>query len=461
MPKACWTCRSRTIRCDASRIPCLKCEKAGLECMEKKPLRWVNGVAIRGKMRGQKFGAVTPDSSSPGPEGGCLAAVQCESYAGKIVLNERMSPHRLVTSPTQSVLLDPCIQGLDWGTRFYVDYYSDQICKLYILHDSHSNPFRSLLPYAFGDGPLLKAISALSARHIANASQSFDHASEGVTPQYADAELEALRSKAQAIASLKADLAVPELCKKDVTLATILLLIFVELLESGLDGWNFHLKGAKGLGELSQSLIQPVSPGNNCSGEMAQDVRSFIARQYSLIDTLGSALSRPNCRLGDSSSCEMIEGQESIVRSFLGCPEFILRSIQFFSNQRHVIAQLSHNEIIIQTFIQDTLTMLELTETFDSLKWASQIDPSCTSPTTEINNLHLLSQAYKTAALLYGRQVLTSTGTHLETTETQTLLSQLLVSIHALKGEDTFFKCLLWPTFVAGLHCLERVPLIY
>jgi hypothetical protein len=141
-----------------------------------------------------------------------------------------------------------------------------------------------LLPYAFGDGLLLKAISALSARHIANASQSFDHASEGVTPQYADAEFEALRSKAQAITSLKADLALPVPCKKDITLATILLLIFVELLESGLDGWNFHLKGARGLGDISQSLIQPVPPGHasTISGNMAQDVRSFIARQYSM-----------------------------------------------------------------------------------------------------------------------------------------------------------------------------------
>ncbi|KAL3488223.1 fungal-specific transcription factor domain-containing protein [Aspergillus germanicus] len=456
MPKACWTCRSRTIRCDASRIPCLKCEKAGLECVEKKPLRWVNGVAIRGKMRGQKFGAGTPDSSSPGSEGGRLA-VQCESYAekGKIVLNERMSPHRLATSPTQSALLDPCIQGLDWGTRFYVDYYSDQICKLYILHDSHSNPFRSLLPYAFDDGPLLKAISALSARHIANASQSFDHASEGVTPQYADAELEALRSKAQAIASLKVDLALPAPCKKDITLATILLLIFVELLESGLDGWNFHLKGARGLGDISQSLVHPVSMKS--SGGMAQDVRFFIARQYSIIDTLGSALSRSKCRLEDPSSCEMTEGQESIVRSFLGCPEFILRSIQFFSNQRHVIAESPpNNEPSTKAHIQDTLTMIELTETFDSYTWASQFDSSTASDTTEINNLYLLSEAYKTAALLYGRQVLASTGTYLEPAETQTLLSQLLASINALRGEDTFFKCLLWPTFVAGLHCLEQ-----
>ncbi|CEN60997.1 hypothetical protein ASPCAL07667 [Aspergillus calidoustus] len=459
MPKACWTCRSRTIRCDASRIPCLKCEKAGLECVEKKPLRWVNGVAIRGKMRGQTYGA-----TSPGSEGG-RSLVQYKPYGEEIVLRARTSPPSTASSPPKFpasplafTLLDSRVQGLHWGTRFYVDYYSDQICKLYILHDSDNNPFRSLLPYALNDTPLLKAISALSARHIANASQSFDQAGEAATPQSRKAELEALQSKSQAIASLKAQLDIPEPCKLDMTLATILLLIFVELLESGLDGWNFHLKGARGLGDFSQSLIQPASPGHTkSSGEMAQDVRMFIARQYSIIDTLGSALSHPNSRLEDFSSGEVIEGQESVVRSFLGCPEFILRSIQFFSNQRQLVSESPpYNEPSIDTHIQDTLTMLELTETFDSLKWASQFHTSSTSSTTETTNLYLLSQAYKTAALLYGRQVLASTGTHLETRETQTLLSQLLGTIDALKGEDTFFKCLLWPTFVAGLHCLER-----
>jgi hypothetical protein len=153
----------------------------------------------------------------------------------------------------------------------------------------------------------------------------------------------------------------------------------------------------------------------------------------------------------------VIEGQESIVRSFLGCPEFILRSIQFFSNQRHFIAEPPPcDESSTKAHIQDTtLTMIELTETFDSYEWASQFHLSTTSPTTETNNLYLLSEAYKTAALLYGRQVLASTGTYREPAETQTLLSQLLASINALKGEDTF-KCLLWPTFLAGLHCLER-----
>lgn len=65
----------------------------------------------------------------------------------------------------------------------------------------------------------------------------------------------------------------------------------------------------------------------------------------------------------------------------------------------------------------------------------------------------MLGEAYKTAALLYGRQVL---GPESATAERNELVLQLLGLIDALKTQDTLFKCLLWPTFIAGLHCLER-----
>jgi hypothetical protein len=106
----------------------MKCEKAGLECVEKKPLRWVNGVAIRGKMRGQTYGA-----TSPGSEGG-RSFVQYKPYGEEIVLRARTSPPstassppRFLASPLAIMLLDPRVQGLDWGTRFYVDY-----CEYYL-----------------------------------------------------------------------------------------------------------------------------------------------------------------------------------------------------------------------------------------------------------------------------------------------------------------------------------------
>lgn len=53
--EACWTCRSRHVQCDRSKVPCGKCQKAGLECLKKLPFRWVQGVAVRGNMQGYTY----------------------------------------------------------------------------------------------------------------------------------------------------------------------------------------------------------------------------------------------------------------------------------------------------------------------------------------------------------------------------------------------------------------------
>ncbi|KAL5041841.1 hypothetical protein BDW71DRAFT_157759 [Aspergillus fruticulosus] len=444
MREACWTCRNRTIQCDRSRFPCLKCEKAGLECRDKKPLRWVKGVAIRGRMRGYEY-KETPIT---------LDAV--------VSIHAKPEQVRRRNLQLQFALQDPRVQNLDPSSRYYLDYYCKRICKLYILHDSDSNPFRGLLAYALEDEPLHKSITALAARHLANTGYSFDLSEPGVavstSPQSMDTALDALRFKAQAITALRERLANPhpQHSKTDTKMATILLLIFLELLESGLDGWDVHLKGARALVGLYQSLSGDVN--NSKSGEMEQEIRTFIARQFSLIETLGAALSHSNSPFEDSGSAgyALSKGQESIVRSFLGCPEFILRSVQFFSTQRHLAAEPTpHNG----AHVQDTLTMLEITRNFNSFEWASgfQLQQSSASAPfiAGVKSLGMLGEAYKTAALLYGRRVLGPGMATAAATESKDLALQLLGLIDALKPQDTLFKCLLWPTFIAGLHCLE------
>ncbi|KAL4757915.1 Zn(II)2Cys6 transcription factor [Aspergillus foveolatus] len=442
MREACWTCRNRTIQCDQSCFPCLKCKKAGLECRDKKPLRWVQGVAIRGRMRGYMY------KETPTNRGALLSA----HFRPK---RDRRGSHQL-----QLTLQDPRMQNLDPLSRYYIDYYSQRICRLYILHDSDSNPFRGLLAYALEDVPLLRSIIALAARHLANTGYSFDQSYKNdvvvPTSRFTDTTLDALRFKTQAITALRKRLTRPhqEPVKTDTMMATILLFIFLELLESGLDGWNVHLKGARALVHLYQSLRGKTY--SNCgSGEIGQEISTFITRQFSLIETLGASLSQSNPLIEDfcSTSYILSPGQESIVRSFLGCPEFILRSIQFFSSQRQLAAESPHNT----AHAQDTLAMIEVTGNFNSLEWASGFKQQHSSPvspyTAEIENLYMLGEAYKTAALLYGRQVL---GPESATAESNELVLQLLGLIDALKTQDTLFKCLLWPTFFAGLHCLER-----
>jgi hypothetical protein len=59
----CYTCRNRRIQCDQSGVPCGKCQKAGLECLDKRPFKWVKGVAIRGKLQGHLYENANPSSS--------------------------------------------------------------------------------------------------------------------------------------------------------------------------------------------------------------------------------------------------------------------------------------------------------------------------------------------------------------------------------------------------------------
>ena len=58
-------------------------------------------------------------------------------------------------------------------------------------------------------------------------------------------------------------------------MASIFLLIFLDLLESGSDRWNVHIEGAKSLIAL---LDQPLGPGDY-PGQTVQELRNFIAKQ--------------------------------------------------------------------------------------------------------------------------------------------------------------------------------------
>lgn len=126
-----------------------------------------------------------------------------------------------------------------------------------------------------------KSIVALAARHFANTGYSFDRIEANSSHQYEKAELSALQFKKQSIDALSRSLSYTQSCNKDATLASILLLIFLDLLESGIDGWSLHIQGAKVIHQLLADL------GSNRDtridrGETATEIRHFITRQLFL-----------------------------------------------------------------------------------------------------------------------------------------------------------------------------------
>jgi hypothetical protein len=351
----------------------------------------------------------------------------------------------------------------------YID--NERICKLFIVYDSDRNPFRSLISFGLQDPVLQKAILALAARHHANTGQPFNRIEAPTSSGPINADRDALLFKHQAMEALTRVIGAGATRKNDTTVASIFLLIFLDLLESGSDGWNFHLEGAKRLITSHQLLLDSQAGVNDGPGQTLQEIWGFISKQIHLfvkvnlltnierrltqnrIETLGATFLRPKL-LSEFAPTDqkVIEPQEAIEQSFLGCPDYLLKAIQFLSNERDTIAgsKLSDN-VALENHIQDTTTMLELVQKFDSYAWALEVQRQRQPSANDMKSLCMLSQAYKAGALLYGRRVLDAlTG---KTTVQDELVSELLGLLNVLKDDEALFKCVLWAIFVAGLEC--------
>ncbi|EGU74229.1 hypothetical protein FOXB_15260 [Fusarium oxysporum f. sp. conglutinans Fo5176] len=122
----CSICSTGRIICDLGQPSCQKCIGRGFTCPGYGPrLRWVQGVAIRGHLRGVQF---------PIPE-----------------------------APTST-----STRSFDRNTQQLLDYYDKNIARLMVWIDSEKNYYRQkVLPLAQTNEAVRLAICAVSAQHAA------------------------------------------------------------------------------------------------------------------------------------------------------------------------------------------------------------------------------------------------------------------------------------------------------
>ncbi|KAL4884837.1 fungal-specific transcription factor domain-containing protein [Aspergillus karnatakaensis] len=436
MIDACYTCRRRHINCDRTQTPCLKCQKAGLKCLDKRPIRWVQGVAIRGNMRGRSH-QDNSVCSSP------VEQVDTRSTTPVGILQQAQTFSLVDLVPTHSAqtslpgsLNDVALSNLDRLKHYYLDYYNDRICQLLIVYDSDNNPFRSLIPLALNDAVLLDAICALAARHRANFNQPFSSTPTQASSVSPNVDGEALRFKHGAIQGLSKSLTAQR-SYHDSTVASVFLLVFLDLVESGCDRWNYHLEGAKSL----MALTPTHDPGRTL-----QRIRKFIVKQTHLIEALGATFVRPEL-LSKSSSIDESANllQDVVEESFLGCPEYILTAVQFFSLQRDLIANGNRSD---QASIHEVISVYDAVREFDCKTWATALPQE--SVTRDIDDLCKLARTYQLGAMLYGRRVLDA----LEQIRTNqdSVVAELVGIINSLQHGSNLLKCILWSITVAGLE---------
>ncbi|KAJ6785895.1 hypothetical protein PWT90_07921 [Aphanocladium album] len=155
--KGCSTCTKRRIRCDGSRPTCLKCEKKGLKCPGYGPrLRWADGVAVRGKLKGRRVPLAQPTTA--------LAHARATAApADQMQLMLASAPDILQTTLSNSL---PQL----------IEYYDKNLAGLMVWVDSAENDYRrTVLPRVMNTPGLRLAVAAFASHH---GSSRFQHAME-------------------------------------------------------------------------------------------------------------------------------------------------------------------------------------------------------------------------------------------------------------------------------------------
>lgn len=179
----------------------------------------------------------------------------------------------------------------------------------------------------------------------------------------------------------------------------------------------------------------------------------YLILPMNSIGALGGTFVRPKLltQYSELPQSEMLP-QDIVERSFLGCPVYLLNAIQNISTQRDIVADFKDlNDGSPRQQMESILNIVGSIQKFDSHTWAADLPRQKTASNQETVNLSLLASSYKIGALIYGHRVLDAcTGSESSQAE---LVLELIRVIGLLQTDDTLFKCILWPIFVAGLEC--------
>lgn len=312
--KKCWPCRRRRLKCDGNLPGCQKCEEYGVECTYTKPLTWVKGVASRGHMMNSTFGVgerrparkdPTPASRSPnnlrqgsGPRSDPPPAPGCRSATGS---SSGVFPE--VSKP----LTDPVFQDMGRHARFLVDYCKrsfqahcqaaphaytrrspDQrrVCPTMFFVNGAKNPYSQAISMMPSSPALTNAILAVAACHCAHGATGsplvsflngrvqrlpscsqaifLANSSPGSSSSHSELLKQYLVLKHNSLRHLSEDLGDPNSSRRSETLATVLFLALLELMESGAGFWSVHIEGAKKL------LEEGVSNGTRSGASLVK-----------------------------------------------------------------------------------------------------------------------------------------------------------------------------------------------
>ncbi|KAJ6018822.1 hypothetical protein N7522_000889 [Penicillium canescens] len=386
-------------------------------------------------------------------------------------------------------LVDPLFKDLGQYSRYYVYHYNQYMVNDFALYSQSKNPFRDITALVNHSPVLAHSISALGALHYSLLSESdsspmpWSSKSQPLEDSHLSVkEIEDivapassrkptsqgyqhfLEFKQRALRQLSMDLSNPAMQKDGRTLAAIVLLAFLDIIESGSGAWSYHIEGAK-------KLLKD-RPENGLGRGILEDLDAFALDGCLIMEIMGSTLARPGALSKPFYSSAM--GPSILKRleenSWVGCPAYLLEVIFFVHALWYPdseIAAATPQPTALPTSIQPgqplTLesfaTLLQGIRNFDPIAWSQEMQAVFFIP--DLTYRLALATSYQDAVYLYTSRVLSRTRPGFDPpwsdvglpADHSFIATNLITQICLIPPSDPHFKCLIWPTFIAGAEC--------
>lgn len=366
-------------------------------------------------------------------------------------------------------IVEPFNQNLSHSTRSYLDHFNRTICADMVAFDGLWNPLRDLIPATQAFPYLLHIIIANAAHHVLNRSDPFARSEVLLQPTSDGQALakrqahtqryyhDALVAKNKALLSLAQAIEVVTEANFDWLLSAILLFINYDLIESGRDQWEVHMDGA-------QRLVSFL--GRSSRPQQMSRVRIYQLSEYLNFYILGSTFRKsysPQLFPPTLDVAPILEYTET--HGYLSCPapllSLMLESFEL-SNLRDLEGDLSiDQEMKLRSLVERTLA-------FDPAVWLLTFKPASEEDNLE-QRFHMAS-AHRSAVCIYLARFIPYDHPLLNPSSGQAIMnltslaSDIVQHVAHITPNDTFFKALNWPLFLAGAETddpLERAFIMH
>ncbi|EGR45633.1 uncharacterized protein TRIREDRAFT_110986 [Trichoderma reesei QM6a] len=480
--KGCRSCMRRRIRCDLGRPACAKCIKKGLVCPGYgRHLRWADGVAVRGKLKGQRLpvaGSVPMDMSlstvedpvaapKPSTTGSSTAAapilpppspttttpvltttpVPAAAPIPAPAVDPGMNTSRAlqVSRPTsisiKSMEDTPAAQGLllnytQWASSpEIIEYYDKYLAGRMVWVDSEENDYRRrMLPMAANAPGLRFAIAAFSLYH---GPMKFPRELARYHEEARDACLDVVREQLREMnnrLNSGAELNTrDDVANAEWVLACILVIANYEMAKVNSEAAESHRLAAR-------TIVNVFGKNEACN----KGLFAFLRNQLAIHDVLGSA-----------TSFDLVDVAEAVLPTSNSGDHVLFSEYLTFLHQITLASRRSMavNEAIDVSSWPKSFTISEVQSRFEQARGQTlmiagklQMDP----PVVRRDFIRLVD-LYHHAAVVYAYRCLGYATP--DNFDWLASVAKLFDQLGQIENQSLCIQNLPWPIFIAGTEC--------